>query len=564
MGDPARPLSEFETGTEKQKFEDTLKFLEKIKTPELIIGLCGPIGSPLNEVSSCLEEILVSLKYTVYNIKLSDFIKAHFSTLIKDPKYKKDDDYLTNAPNKFELKMRLIEIGNLLRDKYNSTFLAECAIKEIFPRRSADTNTGGIKDNNMDSPQGTNLLSESTKGKRIAFIINSIKNQSEYDLLKQVYREIFYMVGATSSKDCRVENLCEQNDMTKGQVWELIDEETGEEIKHGQTVKDTFPLADYFINVHPKNNDEIKLKIVRFIKLIFGGDVESKHVYIPTPTIHETGMYTAAAAAWNSACLSRQVGAALTDDRGEILSVGWNDVPVYGGGLYHHNKEKIGKSTGLFYNPQYKDERCFKHLICYNDRQKDVMSKRIVEALKKEGLLNVTVDDFEQKSEKAIRSTKISSLVEFSRSIHAEMHAIISGCISAGDRVRNGKLYITTYPCHICARHIIMAGIKEIYYIEPYKKSLTTTLHSDSITDNEDLKVNELHKVHIKQFEGVGPTRYMQLFKMAANSRKEKSTGNLLENQSDKDKFVPKYSLYLAALPSVEGEIIKTLNGKLS
>ena len=275
-------------------------------------------------------------------------------------------------------------------------------------------------------------------------------------------------------------------------------------------------------------------------------------------------MYMAASAAWNSSCLSRQVGAVLTDFQGEILSVGWNDVPVYGGGLYHHNKEKRDeKIYGLFYNPKYKDERCFNLRFCANDQQKNIMSKKIVEALDKENLLNTKISDYKKTAEDKIRKSKISSLVEFSRSIHAEMHAIISGCITSGQRVKNGKLYITTYPCHICARHIILAGIKEVYFIEPYRKSLTITLDGDSITDDEDLKVEDVHKVIIRQFEGVGPNRYMQLFKMLPESRKQKLTGQLFENQDGFEKTTPKYSISLTAIPTIESQITSTLLEKL-
>jgi deoxycytidylate deaminase len=554
------------TQSNQKEFLDSLKILERMKTPELIIGLCGPIGSPLTDVANECKEILTLLKYEVITVKLSDFIIEHFPSLIKDSKYNHfSEDYLTAPSDKFDLKKRLIEIGNCLREKYKPTFLAECFIqqrfKERFKEEKEEPNKHLFKiDDFKDSAED---LKKVSTGKRVAFIVNSIKNQAEFDLLRSVYRELFYMVGVTSSKDSRVENLCQINGMSKSQVWELIDEETGEEIKHGQTVKDTFPQSDYFINVHPKNKDDIKLKVIRFFKLIFCHDSDSNYVPVPTPTIQETAMYMAASASWNSACLSRQVGAVLTDANGEILSIGWNDVPVAGGGLYHHDKEKSSKITkDLFYNPKYKDERCFNWRFCSNDNQKNNIAKIIAEDLKQGGVLK---DDqaIIKKTEEIIHSSKIRSLVEFSRSIHAEMHAIISGCISAGDRVRNGKLYITTYPCHICARHIVLAGIKEVYYIEPYKKSMTTTLHGDSITDEEDLKVDDQHKVWIRQFEGVGPNRYMNLFKMIPNSRKKKSTGQMFENQKDPADIAPKYSISLTAVPTIESKIIGALKSKL-
>jgi deoxycytidylate deaminase len=63
-----------------------------------------------------------------------------------------------------------------------------------------------------------------------------------------------------------------------------------------------------------------------------------------------------------------------------------------------------------------------------------------------------------------IASSKVKDLIEFSRAVHAEMHAILLGNQMNGDRVKGGKLFCTTYPCHSCARHIVAAGIKEVYY----------------------------------------------------------------------------------------------------
>jgi deoxycytidylate deaminase len=48
----------------------------------------------------------------------------------------------------------------------------------------------------------------------------------------------------------------------------------------------------------------------------------------------ETAMSHADGAARRSACLSRQVGAALVDARGGLVSTGANEVPRAGGGVY--------------------------------------------------------------------------------------------------------------------------------------------------------------------------------------------------------------------------------------
>ena len=74
------------------------------------------------------------------------------------------------------------------------------------------------------------------------------------------------------------------------------------------------------MRIEDNNEREIDNRISRYLHLIF----DSK---ISTPTYQETAMYQAYAAAGNSACLSRQVGACITDNKGEILSIGWQ-VPM--------------------------------------------------------------------------------------------------------------------------------------------------------------------------------------------------------------------------------------------
>ncbi len=60
------------------------------------------------------------------------------------------------------------------------------------------------------------------------------------------------------------------------------------------------------------------------------------------------------------------------------------------------------------------------------------------------------------------------------------MDAIISAA-RAGTTTVGARLFVTTFPCHYCARHIVSAGIDEVQYIEPYPKSQALDLHADSI-----------------------------------------------------------------------------------
>ncbi len=56
---------------------------------------------------------------------------------------------------------------------------------------------------------------------------------------------------------------------------------------------------------------------------------------------------------------------------------------------------------------------------------------------------------------------------ELSRAVHAEQNAIIQAA-KFGISIDEGTLYITNYPCFICAKMLINAGIKRIIYKEGY------------------------------------------------------------------------------------------------
>lgn len=481
--------------------------VQSTHTDELVIALCGPIGTPLNMVANILKETLESdFGYECNVIKLS--------SIIEEFKSKAPD------PNKYKRIKYLIDKGNELRGKFGPSVLADIAISKIAESREIRKKDTG---------------SEKFEPKRICHIIDSIKNQEELEALRLVYRNMLYFIGVFSPMPLREEALI--GVMSSPEVSQLIDRDSGEEIEHGQTVRDTFPHSDFFLRIDTNSEKPIKNKLERFLDIIFETD-------IVTPTSSETAMYNAASAAGNSGCLSRQVGAAVTDKDGSILAIGWNDVPKADGGLYRFDPIN---------DPGHEsDHRCMNkgEGYCSNDIEKEIISRQIAENLEKEGVIQK--EQIERVS-KIIRKSKVKYLIEFSRSVHAEMHAIIQASQTAGSKIHDGKLYCTTYPCHSCARHIILSGIKEVYYIEPYRKSLATKLHSDAITEIE----SEKEKVRILPFDGVSPERYLELFRMSVDSRKESASGKKIKN--NRKTAMPKCDVTLESLPALEGIVVQRL-----
>ena len=52
--------------------------------------------------------------------------------------------------------------------------------------------------------------------------------------------------------------------------------------------------------------------------------------------------------------------------------------------------------------------------------------------------------------------------------VHAEQNAICD-CAKRGVSCKEATAYVTHYPCIICTRLLLAAGIKEIKYLEDYK-----------------------------------------------------------------------------------------------
>lgn len=67
-------------------------------------------------------------------------------------------------------------------------------------------------------------------------------------------------------------------------------------------------------------------------------------------------------------------------------------------------------------------------------------------------------------------------------------HAEINALIKAGERAKGGKLFVTLEPCFECAKAIINAGIKKVWFNRPnekdadYKGQVRALLYAAGIT----------------------------------------------------------------------------------
>ncbi len=68
---------------------------------------------------------------------------------------------------------------------------------------------------------------------------------------------------------------------------------------------------------------------------------------------------------------------------------------------------------------------------------------------------------------------------EICRGLHAEQNAVIQAAYY-GIQIKDSVIYTTHQPCVLCAKMIINAGIKKIYYFEEYPDKLAVELLNEA------------------------------------------------------------------------------------
>lgn len=473
---------------------------------ELIFALAGPVGADLQEVSRTLADALKQGDYAeVVEISVSTLIRqiATRRTLTRpdgssievfdEPEEKRIASYM--------------DAGNAIRRLCGTpSAVAAAAIGEIRGRRRR---AGG-------------------KPSRRAYIIRSLKRPEEVNLLRRVYGPGFFLLGVNVNRPTRVESLAKriarshretpasphyEADLLEAEALAKRDEDE-EWDAYGQRLRDVFQLCDLFValGVRPSLFDQIH----RFVRLVLGDLAE-------TPSAEEQFMYQAFAASLGSGALGRQVGAVLVARTGEVLGIGWNDVPKAGGGLYR---------AGEHYDRR--DLHADRDTV---NVHADQIIEEVLDTVRRAGWLAEGVQPQLAEARAAFRKSRVMNLLEFGRTAHAEMEAVLSAS-RIGAMVRDATIYTTTFPCHECARLIVTAGVRRVVYIEPYPKSRALELHRDAIFAFDDKQspgcgmpdCTDLHAVRFEPFLGVGPHRYVDLFSITSRAgilrdRKQKASG---------------------------------------
>lgn len=246
------------------------------------------------------------------------------------------------------------------------------------------------------------------------------------------------------------------------------------------------------------------------------------------------------------------MGAVIATQEGDIVAMGCNEVPKAGGGLYWDGDPYDSRDFRLGYDSSTKAKieilSDVINRLCDNKWLSKQKRNQNVETLVKEGLLGCT--------EGIMVDSQLMDLLEFGRCVHAEMAALMDA-IRRGVTVEDCALYSTTFPCHMCATHLIAAGLNRVVYIEPYPKSRAEELYPKSIAVDKAPERDKMLK--FEAFAGIAPRSYMTLF--TAPKRKNKD-GEIITWEA-KDEFA-RVGRFVASYLQIETKVVEWLLEELA
>lgn len=226
------------------------------------------------------------------------------------------------------------------------------------------------------------------------------------------------------------------------------------------------------------------------------------HPGIITPSSEERCMVVAYTAKFNSGCLSRQVGAVITNQNHSIRTVGWNDVPY--GQVPCSLREmddhiRTTAETKSYYTYVYSDfERnsgpCYEGKSFLErvredyDRTKNY--RQNLHGLPFPYCFKTLHNCYEGKANQV-----------HTRSLHAEENAMLQMVKYGGEPLKNGIIYVTASPCELCCKKLYQIGVRKIVYIDPYPG-----------ISRKNIIRNGFKRPALKLFQGAYGSTYFKLY----------------------------------------------------
>ena len=458
-----------------------------------------------------------------------------------EPLRKKAKEYYGLFQSSFKIEQDY-DIEGFFRDihDFRSAFLlgkcklSECKLRELMrewandirqygcispPLKYIDKAIGGEEEQEIQSAQSAHKLCKDTPAvlawtanqfiklihrqaksanKTTRVVIDGIKNPYEVLFFRERYSS-FFLSAIHMDEYTRTSRLQKQgySDETLSELDgpdKITDEKLenkGTELERGfvQVSANTcIEMADIHLENKIDQPYYLVEQIGRYVALML-------HPGLLQPTAHERIMQIAYTAKMNAGCLSRQVGAVVTDKHYSVKAIGWNSVP-----------DGQMPCTMRCMHAMKNDDRLDDYSM-FEKSDKFMQDVDMLLELYKyspecaSGLpLYFCFKDIYTSATDKQEGNQVHT-----RSLHAEENAFLQLAKYGSMGIEGGYLFTTDQCCVLCAKKAYQLGIRTIYYVSSYKDISESHILGCGCKDVQKAPI-------MKRFYGVVGGAYSKLF----------------------------------------------------
>lgn len=410
------------TELEIENYIRNLKILSEIKIPSL--------AKKLNQIK--INEV----KVITEKLGVSEFYTKHLPRVCKEIKKEIGDNAFVKLYQKIGTNVRMSGDATNSEIIDGKFFTLASRINGIIKQIRAE--------NKRDK-------------KKTQIVIDAIRSPLEAIFFQERYAAFFLVAVSCSDKD-RKDRL-RKLEYSEEDIKAIDNQEyKSRDINQNSTfsvqdIQACLQRSDIYISNPNEINKASEFKslanqIIKFVTLM-------KRPGCVTPTPLERGMQVAYTAKLHSGCISRQVGAVITDSNFSIQAVGWNDTPYGQVPCILRNR---------FDMIQGRDQKA------YSDFEKN--DKDYIAHFSNNSKKYIKISEFGRNESFCFKSEfnsfKKKDNQVHTRSLHAEENAFLQIAKYGGRGIKDGFLFTTASPCELCAKKAYQLGIRNVYYIDPY------------------------------------------------------------------------------------------------
>lgn len=500
------------------------RYILALNFPEFCRFVSDVMARDIHKTSEILKTI--KEEYDNLHIEISEYLRSPEATLAEiEAKQEFAFQLYFHKLPVFSNKIRET-LKNISIDAYTKTY--QSAGDNI--RASGQANSSKFDDSKVfHFPRTINKIIKSAhhvarKNNESCFIvIDAIRNPYEAIFFKERYAS-FYLVSINTENDNRLAHLRSTHKFSESQIKDLDEKEYPSKLAGyskfiSQNIQKCIEISDIHIHNPRKeqfNNVELKSQLAWYISLI-------QHPGLVMPTSIENCMQIAYTVKQSSGCISRQVGAAVTDEEFSVKSVGWNNTPQGQVPCLLRNAEDLllGQDTYAYSEYERNDSKF-----------REVLHGKF-EKLRKSPLLegrNLSFCFKDIQNEIDGEKNQVHT-----RSLHAEENAFLQISKHGGMKLRNGILFTTASPCELCSKKAYQLGISKIIFIDPYPGIATRhTLLVGSNSPELQLYRGAVGRAYHQLYQPIMPYKdeLETLLSIPGNSNKKAIRTKILEKEN--------------------------------